>query len=312
MKKIRDLSKAGKFEFDAREGKKIREKLPDMHEELKENYPNVVGVGVGPRFRDGMPQEETCLHVLVKSKIAPDALKDGESIPKVFHGFSVDVLEVGEAQLLARTSKQRPLLAGYSGGGVYKDAHCMGTLGSFVTKDERRFVLSNNHVLAANDLFPVDQTKVTQPAVQDGGTGDEIGTLKECIALSTTKDNLVDAAIAEVDDEIEIAEQRFYEKAIVPEADIKVFDPIFKVGRTTDRTEGWVVSLHLRVDVGGRMFANQVLVHIKAGVGDSGSLGIRTTDKHPMGLLFAGDIRIDSIYFNPIETVLDLFGVTMY
>lgn len=307
MKTIKDLSRAERPELDDLEVKTAREMLPHLFDELKKKSSHVVGIGVGARFQDGEIQKETCLHVLVTKKISERNLKESEILPGEFYGFKVDVLEVGEASFLGLTAKQRPLLAGYSCGGVYKNAHCMGTLGAFAKRDKSRFVLSNNHVLAANDQFPVDKTKVTQPAVQDGGTGDTIGELKQYVPLSKIEDNLVDAAIAEFNDEIEIADQS-YSTTFVPQADIKLLDPVYKVGRTTERTEGQVVSLHVRVRVGERTFVDQVLVKIKAGVGDSGALGVRATDKHPMGLLFAGDISKDSIYFNPLETVLTLLN----
>ncbi len=140
-----------------------------IHEKNLLNKPNVVGVGVGYKDKDGVPTDEVAVVVLVERKKPLAALQPEEVIPRELEGMRTDVLEIG--QIWAnQTPKERfrPVIPSGVSIGHYKIT--AGTLGTMV-KDKRTgdmFVLSNNHVLAnCNDAMLGDA--ILQPAAMDGG-----------------------------------------------------------------------------------------------------------------------------------------------
>jgi len=58
--------------------------------------PNVVGVGVGLRQKDGEFTEEVALIVMVSKKVPGIELEPDDRIPDEIDNVPVDVLEVGE------------------------------------------------------------------------------------------------------------------------------------------------------------------------------------------------------------------------
>jgi hypothetical protein len=70
------------------------------HEQALLRYPNVVGVAVGSRMRQGTPTGEPCLVVYVERKLPPDQLAAGDHLPAEVEGVPVDVVESGPIQAL--------------------------------------------------------------------------------------------------------------------------------------------------------------------------------------------------------------------
>ena len=58
-------------------------------------YPNVVGVGIGLRQRQGKATDELCLVVMVRQKLPPEQLPAGGMLPSELEGVGLDVLETG-------------------------------------------------------------------------------------------------------------------------------------------------------------------------------------------------------------------------
>lgn len=58
-------------------------------------YPNVVGVGIGLRQRQGKTTDELCLVVMVKEKLSPEKLPPGSLLPRELEGVGIDVIETG-------------------------------------------------------------------------------------------------------------------------------------------------------------------------------------------------------------------------
>jgi hypothetical protein len=59
---------------------------------------NVIGVGIGLRQKDGVYTDEVAVVVMVKKKVRPSELAEGDFIPEELDGVVIDVLEVGEIQ----------------------------------------------------------------------------------------------------------------------------------------------------------------------------------------------------------------------
>lgn len=218
----------------------------------------------------------------------------------------------------------RPLLIGASVGHVQVTA---GTLGAFVQRSGRRFILSNNHVLA-NEGRASEGDVVLQRGTADGGrpSRDQVAALDKWVQLKKNGVNLVDAAVAGIPESEEIDPTLL--RGLVNGTDRRLagLGPdfldegtvVYKVGRTTGPTAGRVTAFELdnvviSFDSGNLRFDGQVEIE---GIGsepfsdggDSGSL-IVDEEMGAVALLFAGgDLGgtngLGLTYANPIGRVL--------
>lgn len=305
---------------------------------------NVVGMGVGVKWKNGKPTGEPALVVLVTQKLDTDQVSKADLVPPKLAEMQTDVLAIGYpfaggseplevgTQTLAR--RIRPAEGGYSvghfkitagtiatcvydilpGGGVSPPAHGTGI-------PPRYYILSNNHVLANSNNAALGDP-ILQPGPFDGGVdpADRIARLSRFIPITFNPpvplplhNNLVDAAVAEgqfhdLDREIYwIGYVRGWRR----KANVAVGTIVQKTGRTTNYTTGRITAINATVDVGyggGRVarFKDQIVTtNISAG-GDSGSL-VTTLDDVAVGLLFAGSSIATII--NQIENVRSLLRV---
>ncbi|WP_046469020.1 hypothetical protein [Allosalinactinospora lopnorensis] len=242
----------------------------------------------------------------------------------------LNVVTVGRIRALSAPSpdelqkRHRPLVPGASVG--HPDITA-GTLGAFVTIDEAPHILSNNHVLADSGRAEPGDT-VLQPGVSDSGTdpGDAVARLTAFSELRTDRPNLLDAAVARIDDSVGHDPEGYPGGAITDvTAEVQERDEVRKLGRTTGYTRGYVTAFEvdgLRIDfpTGDLLFDDQIEISGAGGGfsdgGDSGSL-IWTADEHAaLGLLFAGsDIGgpdgTGLTYANPMRAVLDEFDARL-
>ncbi|WP_029433469.1 hypothetical protein [Blastococcus sp. URHD0036] len=245
----------------------------------------------------------------------------------------VDVRVIGPVRALrsptgAATSpadlqrRVRPLRPGCS---IAHPTVTAGTLGGFVRVGGRPAVLSNNHVLAASDAA-VPGDPVLQPGPADGGAAaDRVATLSAFPRFATGR-NLVDAAVAVLDDGVATDPGAYPGGPLGPTVvDGDEVDPderVEKLGRTTGHTHGRITA----VEVDGVAVQYDEVVHTFDGQleiegldgafsagGDSGSVIWRSADRAPLALLFAGsDIGGAQgggvTYASPLATVLDVLG----
>lgn len=156
-----------------------------IHEEDLLAKPNVVGVGVGYKNRQGESTGEVSVVILVERKLPIAALSADDLVPKELEGMRTDVMEIGviRAQQTAK-ERYRPVIPAGVSIGHYKIT--AGTLGAIV-KDRttgERMILSNNHVMAnSNDALKGDA--ILQPGATDGGVNpaDLVATLERFIPL---------------------------------------------------------------------------------------------------------------------------------
>lgn len=215
------------------------------------------------------------------------------------------------------TNRHRPAPNGVSLG--HPDITA-GTLGALVTKGGKTYILSNNHVIA-NENSPSGKFAIYQPGPFDGGTAaDRIATLTawKAIVFSTSANNVIDAAIAEVDNSSfvsGVAPTYAPRSSTIPAA---VGMRVMKYGRTTGHTKGRVQGVNATVNVGYdsgvARFVGQIIIGgggFSSG-GDSGSLIVVEKGgnaRRPVALLFAGGGG--TTIANPIDAVLNEFGVTI-
>lgn len=224
-------------------------------------------------------------------------------------------------------ARHRPLRPGLSIGHPRASA---GTLGGFVVRPDqpRPLVLSNSHVLAPAGAG-AGGDPVYQPGPADGGTAaDRVGALLLQVPLHERSPNVVDAALAVLDDDIGVG---WHAGAGAP-ARVWDGDPrrllhgVRKLGRTTGLTSGRVTAFEVdAVPVGygdGRVlvFDDQLEIEGTSGAfssgGDSGALVCADGGRLAAGLLFAasvtgGTAAAGLTYANPLPAVLEAVGAEL-
>lgn len=248
------------------------------------------------------------------------------------HG-EVDLRYTGSVSRLSAPWHQqinRPLLVGGSIGHYMTTA---GTVGGFVCPKGQPqgdiFVLSNNHVLAEENLGQHGDD-IFQPAPYDGGTSaDTVASLDKFITLAPSG-NLVDAAIGRISPTVRYDVKKLTGLGTLSGlsgVDVDVGLLVSKLGRTTGLTHGRVTAFELddvaiAYDLGVIKFDSQIEIEsvetdpipFSSG-GDSGSL-IVDENLGAVALLFAGSETGGTngaglTYASPIQTVLDLLQIDL-
>jgi hypothetical protein len=162
--------------------------LGDVRQAVHENQTsliarrNVVAVGVGRKVVEGRQTDQLAIVVSVIAKRPREVLPASELVPPAIDGIPTDVVRTGPIFAFQNpTGRFRPAPGGVSIGHASITA---GTLGCVVQKNGRRYILSNNHVLAnSNDASVGDP--VLQPGSADGGRdpADRIARLSEWVHI---------------------------------------------------------------------------------------------------------------------------------
>lgn len=282
-------------------------------------FENIVGIGVGEKMSNGHFTDQMSVIVYVMVKASAEKVDPNACVPKQIKGVTTDVVEVGEVSALAYRGRYRPALGGVSIGHYKITA---GTLGCLVQKNNKVYILSNNHVIANSNLAAIDDP-ILQPGPADGGRlgRDEIGRLSEFVRIRTDgSTNFVDAAIARSTPPIVRPNNIAFGKISNIPASCGLNMIVKKAGRTTQITKGYISDCNatFRVSYGSQgiaLFRNQIVVRGLNGGnfslgGDSGSLILTDRTNQPVALLFAGGTGITIA--NPIDVVLSALGVRIY
>ncbi|QOJ24260.1 MAG: hypothetical protein HRU78_11890 [Gammaproteobacteria bacterium] len=159
-----------------------QKELAALHAEAEaelKKIPGVVGVGYGLKEIGGKITDQVSFRVYVKEKIKPEDLNPADVIPKEYKGIPTDVVLVIQTKPLhcIDLDQHSPLIGGISITNFKTDASNnveIGTLGCFATLNgvsgpENVVLLSNNHVLAANNA--VNGDTIYQPrSIDNAGT----------------------------------------------------------------------------------------------------------------------------------------------
>ena len=261
---------------------------------------------------------------------------DGKPVIKVFvtgttdivakisdnlEGIPVEMEETGPITALSLTARYRPAPIGVSVGNNLECA--AGTIGCVVYKSGQKYILSNNHVLARENLGALGED-IVQPGRYDINCADHLSTDKvadlsdfEPLKFDGTN-NYIDAAIAlySTTDMTCATLATFYGYPGTTIVNPSVGLAVKKVGRTTELTSGTISSINVTVNVGyshgTAKFVGCFMTSRRfSKSGDSGSLVVtNTTANSPVGLLFAGTKTGDAICC-PITPVLNRFGATI-
>lgn len=252
------------------------------------SLPNVVGVSLGHKIKDGQEREDQMtISVLVENKIEDKKYLEANGIlvPPKLDEIETDVVEIGEifagngcdcrplpdadqemeevntmaVTPTGLTRRMRPCPGGFSVGHRRITAGTLGTccydLIPFPGKPKRFYILSNNHVLANSNNAKIGDP-ILQPGPADGGTypRDLIGRLSRFVTIkyisgNNYPDNYVDAAIAEAN--LQDIDRSVYWLGTVKKiyAAPRVGDILQKAGRTTGITTGKVTNINATVRV---------------------------------------------------------------
>ncbi len=322
---------------------------------------NVVGIGIGEKVVSNQLTGDRCITFYVRAKESPRnnfpplsgkaamslrpktgsncltspkyahaEVSDEDRLPAMIDDIKTDVEEVGTIRPLQqwdsaqRRERLRPAPCGVSVGHVGITA---GTIGAMVrdrgVRDNgRRYILSNNHVLANCNKAVVGDA-IVQPGPNDDDRLDEnrIGNLARFVPIKFDgSENMIDGAVAVVEDGT-ILNEVCALGIIRGTVGAKRTMVVVKHGRTTGLTRGIItdVSADIRVDYeadGVAVFINTIVVRgvpptapFSAG-GDSGSV-IMDGRGRACGLLFAGSSAADITYANPIQPVLRKLGIRL-
>jgi hypothetical protein len=271
---------------------------------------NVVGVGVGWKVTKGKTTSKPCVRFYVERKVAEGSMPRAFLLPKAIRGMPTDVVETGRFLALATPIAQtrlRPAKGGCSVGFQFTGSQAgfvmAGTFGGLVTDlTGKRYVLSNNHVLANENALAIG-SPIFQPGLLDHGdpATDPIARLSRFVKIRRSPAaNEVDAAVAE------LLSPSLAVRTILPKVGAlsgpapiaaTVGMAVHKHGRTTGYRRGQVTDVAADVNVGydfgTARFVDQIIVVGDAGLpfsdsGDSGSLIVDRKTGRATGLLFAG------------------------
>jgi hypothetical protein len=228
-------------------------------------------------------------------------------------------------------SRQRPLLIGCSVGYIASSYIMAGTLGAFVRRGSGRslYILSNNHVLADENHYPIGEPILQPGALDRGRTGpDAVAKLTKFVRLRANRPNLVDCAIARLDAGVaaDVNTLRGLRTlAGTRRGSAEPRETVHKIGRTTGLRSGRITAIELdnvtvEYDMGTLSFDDQIEIEGAerrsfSNAGDSGSL-IVDDEYRAIGLLFAGGDHGGTngkgvTYANSIQRVLSALKVKL-
>jgi hypothetical protein len=290
---------------------------------------NLVGVGIGEKLSGGKHTGVMAVKFLVRIKYPDNQVPPEERLPTQVNGQPVDVEQVGTFRRFQPGAmpnprrRMRPARPGCSIGFRFPgDQFIMaGTFGALVSKGSRRFILSNNHVIADENRLALG-SRIFQPGFLDAGSPPNtsaIARLTRFVPLVGGAPNKVDCAIAELNSlgiannqTLFIGPPRGKSRAIIDMV-------VHKFGRTTGFTVGRVTSVETDVnveyDMGVINFSDQIIIrgldaNPFSASGDSGSLILERSTNKAVGLLFAGSAS--HTIANHIDDVLrELGGVRL-
>jgi hypothetical protein len=274
----------------------VRKLLPEVRKDLLQKE-NVIAVGVGYKKVAGKLTDDLALICSVETKKASSFLSAKDSIPASIQNITTDVNPTGVIRALQEpTGKFRPAPGGVSIG--HKNITA-GTFGCLVKKNDKLYILSNNHVLANSNAANIGD-EILQPGPHDGGqlTSDQIAKLSEFVPiqfaesgadpcglasgvagflnglagmvgsktrLSQTRinavENLVDCAIAEPLNPSEVKNEILGIGAINGTTEASLGMALQKSGRTTGHTEDSVQQIDVSVTVSYGSSGNATFVN---------------------------------------------------
>ena len=293
--------------------------------------PGVTAIDLGFMWQDGTMTDKLSIRVHVAKKKSRDQLGEGELFPEEIDGVPVDVIEASyapqtivnakpEMAVDGRGKRHSVVPLGVSVGGRFATA---GTLGAKVidSKTGEEMILSNWHVLAGRQDIEAGM-EIWQPGWIDGGTRRE-NTIAE---LSRWVIGPYDAAVARITGARKVESKTIEGRRIDDNIDASLGMRVWKSGRSTGLTEGFVDGLRMTVPLyypglGMRLLERVFRIIPRPGNselemsigGDSGAVWVDEESGKAVGLHFAGEIgnSPEHALAHDIKQVLDHLDVKL-
>ena len=276
--------------------------------------PGVTAIDLGFKWSHGQMTDEIAIRVHLNQKRPRSQLSNAELFPRQIQGIPVDIIEARydieevdieepvttEAAAFGYDQIYTEIPLGVSVGNRFVTA---GTLGAKVIDQttNEEMILSNWHVLAASDIPEIGEA-IWQPGKLDGGNS-----LNRIAALSRWVIGPFDAAVARLTGERTVL-TRTVEGDVIEEATpVRLGMNVWKSGRTTGRTAGFVDGVQMTTSINYRQVGPRQLTHVFRIVpppgsnpdveislgGDSGSVWVDAASGKAVGLHFAGEAAND-------------------
>jgi hypothetical protein len=301
----------------------------DVKDELESIFAVRTRGGRGRRFAFGVatPVDDGGYRIAVRAPAEQDLPADTLDLIRRRTDGELEVRFTGTVSAIAAHAFaiQRGLAIGASVGHVRSTA---GTLGFFARKKDGTIgFVSNNHVLAADDLGK-DGDEIVHPAPSDEGRAPRrvVGRLDGSYPRLRRPDAPVDCAFARLIGELPRDPGLLPDGRRIRDTSGEPFanPSVAKVGRTTGLTWGRVSAFSLgqivHYSFGPVYCPRQIEIESINDEsfslpGDSGAL-VLCSDRNPIGLVFAaspigGYSNCGYTYANPIDAVLRALNVTI-
>ena len=273
------------------------------------DYPNVIGHGVGFKYRNGRRTDEVCVVAYVVNKVPLEQLDPSDVIPAEFEGLRTDVVEeaIPHANISGSRGEQiRPLSGGLRGGGEGGGAGTLPGTGKYEDSDGDVVAVTNRHVTCDADE-DCTGVRCNQPF-----GGDRIGEAKLLGDFHEAPEANLDAAYVSIDDDVEITDQMFGGMPMGDHEEPVLGERYVNTGSTTGFTSGMCVSLDVSISVGygwaSVPFTGWAVFENYSMGGDSGSATGKFEDGRfaPVALHVAATEAHS--YAHPWSKVYDLLG----
>ena len=139
-----------------------------------------VSVGMGYKLAGGVIIPEKAVVFGVPVKKERQLVAKSQLIEPSYDGYVSDVVQTGIIRAFQNTGRMRPALGGCS---IGHHAISAGTLGCVVWQDDRRLILSNNHVLANSNNAKVGDAILQPGPFDDGTANDKIAELYDYVEI---------------------------------------------------------------------------------------------------------------------------------
>lgn len=286
-------------------------KAEQVLESVRDNWlqrDGVTAVDLGFKWSDGQMTSKLSIRVHVVKKKDKLELSEADLFPEEVDGIAVDVIEASyapqalidvqpEAAVEGRGKRWDEIPVGVSIGCKHSTA---GTLGAKVIDEETgdEMILSNWHVLAGRQDVEAG-LPIWQPGWIDGGTKDEN------IIAELTRWVLgpYDAAVARLTGSRTVKTETLEGRAIEDSISPRLGMLVWKSGRSTGFTEGFIDGMSMSVPLNYREAGVHTLKKVfrivpRPGAapgeisigGDSGSTWVDEESGKVVGLHFAGEV----------------------
>lgn len=291
----------------------------------------VTAVDLGFKWSHGLMTGKLSIRVHVAKKLPTDALSEADLFPSEIEGIPVDVIEAeyglqllpGSSQLEAapeaRKARYDPIPLGVSVGNPRVTA---GTLGAKVydAASLLPMALSNWHVFVGSPSGAAGE-QIWQPGSLDGGNSTDTFAI-----LSRSVLGPYDAAVAQLTNAREVQTETLDKDVIEDVTTPQLGMDVWKSGRTTERTEGFIDGIQMTTSVnygaaGIRVMQGVFRIVPRPGAGnievsmggDSGSIWVDEASGKGVGLHFAGEVgnAPEHGLANELQPVLDILNVLM-